>query len=252
MRPDPSPEPSLVLVSGLLALGLACVHLFARRLRGLAGIPRSQWLSAASGVSVAYVFVHILSDLAAHQRTLTGGGEGGEGGAAAFLPSRHVYIVALAGMVCFYGLERLVKRPREKGRAPGAGIFWVHISSFATLNALIGYLLLHRERAGWVSLFTYAAAMATHFLVNDFGLQDAHKERYKRQGRWLLAGAALAGWALGAATSVHAGVVATLFALLAGGVILNVLKEELPAERDSRFGAFVLGAAGYAALLLAT
>jgi hypothetical protein len=39
-------------------------------------------------------------------------------------------------------------------------------------------------------------------------------------------------------------------ALLAGGVILNVLKEELPAERESRFSAFVLGVAGYALVLL--
>ena len=34
--------------------------------------------------------------------------------------------------------------------------------------------------------------------------------------------------------------------------MLNVLKEEVPSERQSRFGAFVLGAAGYAALLLAS
>jgi hypothetical protein len=33
-------------------------------------------------------------------------------------------------------------------------------------------------------------------------------------------------------------------------VILNVLKEEVPSERQSRFWAFALGMAGYAALLL--
>ena len=43
-----------------------------------------------------------------------------------------------------------------------------------------------------------------------------------------------------------------LFALLAGGIILNVLKEELPEERKSRFWAFALGAGTYAALLLAS
>jgi hypothetical protein len=31
--------------------------------------------------------------------------------------------------------------------------------------------------------------------------------------------------------------------------VLNVLKEELPDERESRFSAFVVGAVGYAALL---
>jgi hypothetical protein len=38
---------------------------------------------------------------------------------------------------------------------------------------------------------------------------------------------------------------------MAGGVILNVLKEELPEERQSKFWAFALGAAIYAALLVA-
>jgi hypothetical protein len=45
---------------------------------------------------------------------------------------------------------------------------------------------------------------------------------------------------------------ATMFAFLAGGIILNVLKEELPEERESRFSAFTAGTAAYAALLLGT
>jgi hypothetical protein len=34
------------------------------------------------------------------------------------------------------------------------------------------------------------------------------------------------------------------------GVIMNVLKEELPQERKSRFWAFAVGAGAYAAILL--
>jgi hypothetical protein len=37
---------------------------------------------------------------------------------------------------------------------------------------------------------------------------------------------------------------------LAGGVVMNVLKEELPEERESRFWAFLLGAGLYAGVLL--
>lgn len=53
------------------------------------------------------------------------------------------------------------------------------------------------------------------------------------------------------ATELGEAALALLFAFLAGGVVLNVLKEELPEERESRFGAFALGLAAYAALLLA-
>jgi hypothetical protein len=40
-------------------------------------------------------------------------------------------------------------------------------------------------------------------------------------------------------------------AFLAGGVVLNVLKEKLPEQRESRFWAFALGPAFYTVLLLA-
>ena len=92
--------------------------------------------------------------------------------------------------------------------------------------------------------------MATHFVVNDYGLRSDHRRRYHRFGRWILSGAVVVGWAIGAATRIHAAAIAALFAILAGGVVLNVLKEELPAERESAFWAFALGAAAYAALLL--
>jgi hypothetical protein len=45
--------------------------------------------------------------------------------------------------------------------------------------------------------------------------------------------------------------VSLLLAFVAGGIVLNVLKEELPRERESRFWAFAFGAAFYSVLLLA-
>ncbi|WP_375262823.1 hypothetical protein [Palleronia sp.] len=42
-----------------------------------------------------------------------------------------------------------------------------------------------------------------------------------------------------------------LFAFLAGSVVLNVFKEELPDERESCLGAFLQGGVVQAALLLA-
>jgi putative ABC transport system ATP-binding protein len=55
--------------------------------------PRSRWLSAAGGVSVAYVFVHILPDLAASEETL----RKAAGESLGFL-EHHVYLLALLGL----------------------------------------------------------------------------------------------------------------------------------------------------------
>ena len=242
----------MLLLTGLAALGFALIHLLIGRLRFLEVVPRSRWLSFAGGVAVAYVFLHILPDLAAHQQTFAQAL-----GVAPRTAERWVYLVALAGLAVFYGLERAVRRARGRWRTrPGAeptasGAFWLHVGSFTLYNMLIGYLLLHREEQGVTSLLTYFVAMALHFVTNDFGLRQDHEERYDRIARWPIAAAVLVGWALGTLVEVPALALGALFAFLAGGVMLNVLKEELPEERQSRFWPFVLGAAGYAALQLA-
>lgn len=243
---DSSLDPRLLRFAA--AAALAAVHLFGRRLRFLDVQPRSRWLSAAGGVSVAYVFVHLLPELAAGQATLKSAIRGG----LRFI-EHHVYLVALTGLVIFYGVERLVRHHRHRLRAQEPAspqVFWLHIASFASYNGLIGYLLVHREDPGPAGLAWFTAAMLLHFLVTDFGLRQDHREAYDRHGRWVLAAALIGGWALGFATELPAHWIVVLTAFLAGGVILNVLKEELPEERESRFGAFLAGAGGYAALLL--
>ena len=113
-----------LILTGAAALVFALVHVVGPRLVSLRAVPRNAWLSLAGGVSVAYVFVLLLPELAEHQRTIDGG---------------------------------------------------------------VGHA------RGWL------------------GAIESHC-----------------------------------------GIVLNVLKEELPADRESRFVAFAAGAAGYAALLLAT
>ncbi len=246
------PAPSEILPSLAMAFLFGAVHVFAGKLRFLEGIPRSRWLSLAGGISVAYVFVHLLPELSEGQEAFsTDLAEG----AASYL-EHHVYLIALAGLMAFYGLERAALRSREEGKGDAgktsAGVFVLHMVSFSIYNALIGYLLLHREEQTAMWLVWYFLAMAFHFLVNDFGLREHHKDRYHTTGRWILAGAVLLGWGIGAATELHEQAVAALFAFLAGGVILNVLKEELPEERKSRFGAFASGCILYAVVLLAS
>ena len=234
----------------IFALCLALIHLGARRVAFIGAAPRSRWLSLAGGASVAYVFVHILPELKKGQDVLR----------RANLPleflEHHVYLVALLGFTTFYGLERLALVSRRRSQvvrgadATTPMVFWIHILSFACFNGLVGYLLLHREQPGLGSLIFFFIAMGAHFLVNDYGLRRHHKETYNRMGCWLLAGSVLVGWGIGLLTPIHELLLAVLFAFLAGGVILNVMKEELPEEQESLFEAFALGAAIYTVLLL--
>ena len=187
----------MIFLALVAAFGLAAVHLFSGGLSFLDGVPRSRWLSVAGGVSVAYVFVHLLPELAENQEVIAETVDESFAFLAFF--EDHVYLVALLGLAIFYGLERAAKESRR--RQPGsaekasasAGVFWIHIASFSFYNAVIGYLLVHREG----SLIFFFVAMALHFVVNDRSLREHHRGLYHKMGRWLLAGAVVVGWVLG-------------------------------------------------------
>lgn len=261
-----------VLTTGLgVAVLLAGVHLFGVRLRFLDGLPRSRWLSFAGGISVSYVFVHLLPEVTALGERIEDAPLG-----LAFL-ERHAYLMALVGFVAYYGVEKLAKRKSDGGNggeensdegdggeendgegngnerngdARTSDVFWFHIVSFGVYNVVVGYLLFHRESGELTALALFGLAMATHFLVNDWGLHHHHGELYRRRGRWVLAAAVLVGAVLGIFVPIAEAALALVFSFLAGGIVLNIIKEEVPEERESRFGAFAAGAALYAAILL--
>jgi hypothetical protein len=107
---------TILFLSGIFAIAFALIHLFAGKLRFLETTPRSIWLSFASGVSVAYVFVHILPELSQAQETITGA----VGEALSFL-EHHVYLLALLGLAIFYGLERAAIVSRQRNQKEGKG-----------------------------------------------------------------------------------------------------------------------------------
>lgn len=87
-------------------------------------------------------------------------------------------------------------------------------------------------------------------MVMDYALWQECTNYYRAEGRWILAGAVLAGWGIGVVTKIDRPTLELLFAFLAGAILLNTLKEELPSQMVGGFWAFVLGAAVYTILLL--
>jgi zinc transporter ZupT len=237
----------MVPLSLISALGLAAVHIWANRMPISRALPRSKWLSFAGGSAVAYIFLHLLPELQEWQERVQE-----QHGHRLGLLKHPLYLVSLLGLTVFYGLERMMKVHQEKRgkKKSEAEVFWLHIASFSAYNALIGYLLLHREEGNAGSLLLFALAMAFHFVGNDAGLVFHHREEYQHRGRWVVSAAILAGWAIGYFTGLSDSVLGLLFSFLAGGVVLNVLKEELPEERKSNFWAFLFGVVFYAGLLL--
>jgi hypothetical protein len=251
---------SLKLAGGLLsqsivplivAFCLGLVHVFAGKLRFLNVLPRSRWLSFAGGTSVAYVFVHLLPELEKYQNAL----QPADGAMLSFL-DHHVYLIALTGLAVFYGIERSTKESRKETRdatgkdVPSMEMFWFSILSFGLYTGLIGYLLVSESERSGLTLLFFSGAIALHFIVNDYGLREHHKHLYTLYGRWVLLVAITAGAIAGILIEIDKVPLAIMISFLSGGIILNVLKEELPDNRESRFTAFALGAIVYAILLM--
>lgn len=246
----------------VLAIVLAALHLLAPRVRKLPLVPERATGSFAGGLAVAYVFLHLLPELAEGNQAI---GEAlGEVVEPTPLLDLAIFLVALAGFAAFYGLERLADthgdRPRvdrptgstSGGDRAAGGVYALHLGSFLVYNALITYTMALRLRTGVDFALLFTVAMGLHFVLTDRGLEEHYPRRFDARGRLLLAAALLLGWAVSAVLAPsNTVVVALLTALLGGSILLNVFKEELPSDRASSFVWFLTGLTVYAGLLAA-
>jgi hypothetical protein len=232
----------------LEALGLAV--LFAAIFAGAGRVPLPPALarrehglvSFSAGLSLSYDFVHLLPELETAKASLK-------------LPGRlplppEAYLVsvaALAGCVLFFILGRLpVGEPA--GRPP-LGVH-LRLAIFAFYVALVSYSRIAMVEHGEVPVLLFAVAMGTHFLALDRALGRDLGAVYRRHGGFVLAGASLLGWIVGATEAVSLPIMLLLFGFVAGAMIANSLIEELPDAREARIGPFLAGSVLYALILL--
>lgn len=234
----------------VVSLLLAGLHVAAPRIRRLPFVPEAVTGSFAGGLAVAYVFLHLLPELAEGNEAI------GEALSDVVEPTPlldlGIFLVALAGFAAFYGLDRLarLRAAHSAGGQEAVGIYWLHLGAFMVYNGLITYTMALRLRTGVAFAVLFVIAMGLHFVLTDRSLEEHYPRRFAGGGRVLLGLALLAGWALNALFApTSTVVVALLTALLGGSVLLNVFKEELPPTGRSSYRWFLAGLVLYAALL---
>ncbi|NEP82150.1 MAG: hypothetical protein F6K39_30805 [Okeania sp. SIO3B3] len=235
----------------ILAAGLVMVHCFAVRLPIFSIIPRFRWTSFGGGVSLSFVFLEIFPELSHYQHKMQ---------YAESLPAQHIgnhaYFIALLGLLTFYGLGAYTQRAKSlsptaesSGEGGAAAGFWVQISGFAVKNVVFGYLLSDVGKHSGLACVLFFITVALHFFVLDEHLREHRQDLYDNFGRWILAGAIVLGTAIGQTVQLSDVAIAAVWSFLAGSIILNVLKRELPAERETCFVSFVVGCSVFAVLL---
>lgn len=233
-----------------MAIALALVHAVLSQVDIGAVMPERRCFSFAGGVSIGFIFLSVFPALGRAQMQLNQT-------TLSFLQplENQVYLVALLGLTAFYGIDRLVLTGRrfngsdQAMHRAGQVVFWIHMSAYAMLNAIFGYMLLGLSNHNLGQYLLFFLAIALHFLILDRGLRSHYQILYDRQGRWLLASAILAGAIVGAVTQLNEVATALIWSFLAGSTILNILKRELPDAQKSCFWSFLGGATLYAGLL---
>jgi zinc transporter ZupT len=216
-----------------------------QRLRWGTSTHRRRWLSVAAGIAIAYVFVDLLPQMNRMQEAFTAAAEG----KGLPLPEFRVYAAALVGFISFYSLQNLVAASSTQPEGVSPLFRRLDIGGFAGYCGLMSYLLVADAKVSLVSLTLYSVAMFFHFWLVDHSLRREYAELYDRAGRWAIVAGILVGL-VGISGLASDALVPTLLGFIGGGVVINSLRAELPDKGEGRALPFVIGALGYAILLL--
>jgi hypothetical protein len=227
---------------------LLMIHLFSDKLRLLCRENCEQnWLSVSGGFAVGYVFIYVMPKLAKKQLILISAPDTGLYG---FL-EHHAYLVALLGFIVYYGIDRTVIYFNDIAQENRSRtVAYLHLISFAAYSGLLGYLITEWtfDRSEYFVLA--AGALGFHLLGINYGLYHRYKELYSRIIRWILLTATLVGWMIGATTRVSDNTLALWFSFIAGAIIINAIREELPGSQHGRFWPFLAGSTGFVLIML--
>lgn len=206
------------------------------------------FVSFAGGVAIAYVFLHMLPNLVEYNKPI-----------GRLLISYQwltpftelmIYIVALGGFLIYYGFDVLAARYQRSDDNSGL-VYQLHLSMFCLYNFLITYTMSLRARTSIIATILFTVAMALHFVLTDRKFSRFYTVKFNHQGRFILILALLAGWICSVIFDpVNVLMAAFMVAFLAGSVLLNVFREELPATGLTSYRWFCLGVVLIALILL--
>ena len=234
--------------SGISALVLAAVFPIGGRIQPFRALVRDQdrLLSLSGGVSIAYVFVSLMPEMARAREAYA---------TSAAIPvlfqGMMVYFVALMGFIAYSGLEILRARMQAKSGSRGNRTsYYIHVGGISVYVWMVAFILVSRVETTSLHIVIYTFAMAAHFLTLDHSLREEHGQLFERSGRYLLAAVCALGWVVGVVLPVPPYAVALMVAFVSGAIVMNSSIMELSHRNEERFFFFLFGGVVYGLLLM--
>ena len=239
----------MLWISSILCVtAIASAHWLAGKVATRPDREQVRWASFGGGAGMAYVFVHLLPELASHGQALSQAP-----GMKAFAPTpiteALLFLIALAGIMVTYSLDVLATHERKAGRVARS----LHTLNFAAISYLYAYSLPSLISTGLAYGILFTIAISAHVLLADRTMDARHPAIYRTRMRWVGTAALVLGLLHAAllhpVDDLH---LAIATAFLGGGLLMAVFREELPAIDRARLGWLVAGTASMTSLLLLT
>ncbi len=236
------------IFSFTMASGLIIAHYFSSRVAKLPLKTQRTLGSIGGGVSIAYVFIHLMPELAIGGIELSK-----EIYMEKFIVSPLIefclFFTSLIGLVVFFSLDIIA----ASGDASTETNFKLHIIAFALINYLYAYTLPSLVTTGWEYALLFTIVLAAHIILSDRTLARSHPKLFRQKGRWVFT--ASIGLGLTHAYLFHpisdlALAIATAF--LGGGVLMTVFREEIPEASFVQLPWFLFGTFSMSFLLAIT
>ena len=167
-------------VATICVLIIASCHWYAVVLAAQSDSQQQRLASLGGGAGLAYVFVHLLPELA------SGGSELSETiGMIPYAPSRLVeallFLIALLGVLVVFSIDVLAQRQTFLFSISS----WLHLSSFAAINYLYAYSLPSLIGTGIEYGILFTVAIGGHVLLADRFSVIHHPKRFRQRNRWI-------------------------------------------------------------------
>ena len=236
----------LWISSILCVLVIASAHWLASKVATRPDREQVRWASFGGGAGIAYVFVHLLPELASHGQALSEA-PGMETFAPTPITEALLFLIALAGIMVTYSLDVLATHERQAGRIAGS----LHTLNFAAISYLYAYSLPSLISTGWAYGVLFTIAISAHVLLADRTMAARHPTIFRTRTRWFGTAALVLGLSHAALLHPVADLhLAIATAFLGGGLLMAVFREELPAVNRTRLGWLVAGTVSMASLML--
>ncbi len=227
-------------VALLLSVFLVLLQFSAPWIRKFPGVPEYYTTSFTGGFAVSYVFLHLLPGLAENRDTL--GQILAEHYVMTPLKDLVVYFVGLLGFLLFFALGRIADQKAKLSPSAGSWRFYLQLIGIALSNGIITYTMPLRVYVGHGFAILFSVAIGLHFVIQDQSLERTDRTKFKYFGRFILILALALGFLLSILNQPNnVFVVALLDAFLAGSILMNVFRNEIPSGEHSSFSWFVTG-----------